>query len=174
MQTLAKQLTRQLHYDVRELTHDDEDQIYDLQKQYQAYFDLFLDHKLTKREAVSDLDEVASEAAAAQKHYLGLFKGDKLVATIDLTIDYPLPQLVWLGQFFVDKTVISTAEQSQILNQVLTVLKELTAVQVQLLVLKADQAGLDFYDQAQFERLSETRTQVGKTFMDAIIYQKTL
>lgn len=174
MQTLAKQLSKQLPYDVRELTHDDENQIYRLQKQHQAFFDLFLDHKLTKREAVYDLDEVASEAMAAQKHYLGLFTGDKLVATIDLTVDYPLPQLVWLGQYFVDEESISENERTEILNQVLLLLKKLTAVQVQLLVLKDDQAGQNFYAKAQFERVSETRTQVGQTFMYAIIYQKTL
>lgn len=174
MQTLAKQLSKQLPYDVRELTHDDEDQIYQLQKQHQAFFDLFLDHKLTKREAVSDLDEVASEATAAQKHYLGLFTGDKLVATIDLTIDYPLPQLVWLGQYFVDEDRISESDRAKILNQVLAQLKKLTAVQVQLLVLKDDQASRNFYDKVKFEQVSETRTQVGQTFMDAIIYQKKL
>lgn len=174
MQTLAKQLSNQFSYDVRELTHDDEDQIYHLQKQHKAFFDLFLDHQLTKREAISDLDEVPSEATAAQKHYLGLFTGDKLVATIDLTIDYPLPQLVWLGQYFVDETVISASEQAKILDQILSVLKKLMAVQVQLLVLKADQASQAFYDEAQFERLSDTRTKVGQVFMDAVIYQKTL
>lgn len=174
MQTLAKQLSNQLNYDVRELTHDDEDAIYQLQKQHQQFFDLFLDHKLTKREAISDLDEVASEASAAQKHYLGLFKDSKLVATIDLTIDYPLPQLVWLGQYFVDENQISTAERTTILNQILAVLKALTAVQVQLLVLKADQPSQDFYENAKFELLSETRTQVGQVFMDALIYQKAL
>lgn len=174
MQTLAKQLSKQLSYDVRELTHDDEDQIYRLQKQHKSFFDLFLDHHLTKREAVSDLDDVPSEATADQKHYLGLFNADKLVATVDLTIDYPLPQLVWLGQYFVDETVISASEQVKILNQILSVLKKVTAVQVQLLVLKADQAGRNFYDNAKFERVSETRTQVGSAFMDAIIYQKTL
>ena len=174
MQTLAKQLANQLSYDVRELTHDDEDQIYQLQKQQQDYFDLFLDHQLTKREAVADLDEVASEATADQKHYLGLFKADKLVATIDLTIDYPAPQLVWLGQFFVDDTSISASERHQILNQVLATLKKLTAVQVQLLVLKADQDSQQFYTQAQFEPVSETRTKAGSVFMDAVIYQKAL
>lgn len=174
MQTLAKQLSNQLAYDVRELTHDDDDQIYQLQKQHQKFFDLFLDHRLTKREAVSDLDEVAGEAAASQKHYLGLFSGDQLVATLDLTIDYPLPQLVWLGQYFVDESRVSTGERTEILNQILSVLKQLTAVQVQLLVLKADQENRKFYENAQFETVSETRTQVGQVFMDALIYQKTL
>ncbi|MCH5462188.1 GNAT family N-acetyltransferase [Lactobacillus sp. LC28-10] len=174
MQTLANQLSNQLAYDVRELTHDDEDDIYQLQKQHQQFFDLFLDHQLTKREATSDLDEVASEASAAQKHYLGLFKDGKLVATIDLTIDYPLPQLVWLGQYFVDDSQISANERTTIINQILAVLKQLTAVQVQLLVLKADQPSRDFYENAKFELLSETRTKVGQVFMDALIYQKTL
>ena len=73
MQTLARQLAQQLAYDVRELTHlMTRIKSIDLQKQHQKYFDLFLDHKLTKCEAISDLDEVASEATAAQKHYLGL------------------------------------------------------------------------------------------------------
>lgn len=174
MQTLAKQLSNQLDYDVRDLTHDDDNQIYQLQKQHQKFFDLFLDHKLTKREAVSDLDEIASEATASQKNYLGLFNADQLVATLDLTIDYPLPQLVWLGQYFVDESQVSTSERAKILDQILNVLKQLTAVQVQLLVLKADQANRDFYENAQFETVSETRTQVGQTFMDALIYQKTL
>ena len=98
----------------------------------------------------------------------------KLVATIDLTIDYPLPQLVWLGQYFVDEDRISESDRAKILNQVLAQLKKLTAVQVQLLVLKDDQASRNFYDKVKFEQVSETRTQVGQTFMDAIIYQKKL
>ena len=96
------------------------------------------------------------------------------MATHDLTIDYPLPQLVWLGQYFVDDTQISASEQAKILKQVLAILKALTATQVQLLVLKADQASQQFYEAAQFEKVSETRTKAGTVFMDALIYQKTL
>lgn len=174
METLATQLEAQLDYEVRPLTHQDEDQIYALQKQHQAYFDLFLDHRLTKQEAIRDLDEVASDATLAQKNYLGLFEQNQLIATLDLTIDYPLPQLVWLGQFFVDAKHLSEADQEAIMATVLTTLKALTAVQVQLLVLKADQPGRHFYEAVGFQPVSETRTRINGQFVDAIVYQKAL
>lgn len=174
MQTLAEALAKQLPFEVRQLSHQDEDQIYALQQKQRAFFNLILDHKLTKREAVADLDEVASEAAAAQKYYLGLFQANQLVATLDLTIDYPLPQLVWLGQYFVDDDVITNDQRAEILTTTLDTLKSLDAVQVQLLVLKADQASQDFYAAQKFEQVSATRTQVGGQFMDVLVYQRNL
>ncbi|MTV82435.1 acetyltransferase [Secundilactobacillus folii] len=174
MQTLVEQLAKRLPYEIRVLTHDDEDQIYGLQQKHQSFFNLFLDHKLTRREAVADLDEVASEAAAAQKYYLGLFSHGTLIATLDLTVDYPLPQLVWLGQYFVDGDAISEEQRAQILTAVLATLKDLTAVQVQLLVLKADTDSQHFYQSVQFEEVSATRSRVGDQFVDVFVYQRNL
>lgn len=174
METLAQTLTNQLPYEVRVLTHADDDEIYRLQQKNQSYFDLFLDHKLTRQEAVADVDELASEAAAAQKYYLGVFNGSKLVAIIDLTVDYPLPQLVWLGQFFVDDAEVTASDRSLILSSVIKTLKALSAVQIQLLVLKADTDNQQFYAGEDFKQVSDTRAKVNDQFVDVWVYQKDL
>jgi hypothetical protein len=173
MEALATQLSQQLPYEVRALSHEDDAQIYALQKQYQRYFDLFMDHKLTQREATSDLDELAAEAAVAQKQYLGFFDKGQLMGTVDLTIDYPLPQLVWLGQYFTDQS-ISVMQRREMLENILQTLKQLTAVQVQLFVLKADKDGQQFYQQLAFEPISETRTTIAGDWVDVTIYQRNL
>lgn len=173
MSKLAQQLQASLDYEVRELTHADDDQIYALQKQHQTYFDLFLDHKLTKREAISDLDEIATQAAFSQKHYLGFFKGKDLLATLDLTLDYPLPQLVWIGQYFTDEQV-SEHKRTDLLKQVLTVLKSLSAVQAQLMVLSGDLEGKQFYNGLAFEAVSEGRVQLGNQFVNVISMMRDL
>lgn len=159
-ETLDTMLTRRLHKTVRPLTHSDEEAIYDLQKSNQAFYDLFLDHHLTRREAVNDLDEVPMQSAAGAKHYLGIFDGLQLVATLDLVVDYPLPQVTWVGQFMWHQDLVSSETAVQWVAASLDTLRDIEAVQVQLLLLEQDKPGQKFWSALGFQPVQRTQIEL--------------
>ncbi len=171
---LAATLNQQVAYQVRVLTHDDDEQIYALQRANQAFFSLFMDHHLTQTEAVADLDNVATQAKQEQKHYLGFFDGDALVASLDLTIDYPGPKIVWVGQYLTDEAVLTDVQKTDLLNQVLETLRQLAAQTVQLILPKRDKAGQKFYEGLKFEAVSETKAPLAGSSVDVVVYQRQL
>ena len=173
-QTIATLLQDKLKMTVRELTHADEAALYTLQKANQSFYDLFLDHHLTKREAVADLDETPLRSVEGAKHYLGIFDGDQLLASVDLVVDYPLPQVTWIGQFMWLHGVVSNEQASEWATAVLQLLKSLEAVQVQLMVLKKDSFNQQFWLPLGFEEVADTQAQIHDKTLPVLIYQADL
>lgn len=171
---LAETLNQQVAYQVRELTHENDAQIYALQKANQAFFSLFMDHHLTHQEAVADLDSVATQAKADQKYYLGFFDHDKLVASLDLTIDYPGPKIVWIGQYLTDPQAVTDDQKTALLTQVLKTLRQLATQTVQLILPKRDVTDQKFYETLKFEAVSETKAPLAGNSVDVVIYQRQL
>lgn len=170
-QTIETVIKKRIQKTIRPLTHQDGDALYSLQRANQDFYDLFLDHHLTKREAVNDLDEKPMNSAAGQKHYLGIFDGETLVATLDLVVDYPLPQVVWIGQFMWRPQTVSSTTAKRWLAAVLETLRELETVQVQLLVLDRDVKAQKFWPALGFSAVQKTQTMVMEQPISATIYQ---
>lgn len=102
------------------------------------------------------------------------FDGDTLIASLDLTIDYPGPKIVWVGQYLTDEAVLTDAQKTDLLNQVLETLRQLAAQTVQLILPKRDKSGQKFYEGLKFETVSETKAPLAGSSVDVVVYQRQL
>ncbi|PWF99435.1 acetyltransferase [Levilactobacillus bambusae] len=171
---LATLLDQELSaFSVRELTTDDGDLIFQLQKQHPDYFDNFLNHSVTKKEALMDLTDLPRDAMADQKTYLGIFQGHTLVATIDIIIDYPLPQMVWIGRFMTDPKFPQSA-RLDIYQTLERILKATGAQVVQLAVYIGETSEEAFWRALDFTEKKRTTFMRGDMSGNVIILQKSL
>lgn len=155
---------------VRQLTHADDELIYRFQAQHPAYFDRFLDHPVTKKEAIQDLDDLPVNAHPEQKAYLGVFEHDQLVLLVDLTLDYPLPSLVWLG-LWLPAQQLSDQQVARYYQSLVQTLRAAGAVQLQLSVYMGDRQAPAFW-QAQGLTAVQTATAMqGDRRANVTIYQ---
>ncbi|KRN02433.1 acetyltransferase [Levilactobacillus senmaizukei DSM 21775 = NBRC 103853] len=129
---------------VRELTHADDDLIYQFQVAHPDYFNHFQDHPVTRQEAIQDVTDLPFKALPEQKAYLGVFHQGHLVLIVDLIIDYPLPSLVWLGLWMADKS-LTHDDQRTLYQSLKTVLQRVEAVQLQLNVFMGDRDATTFW-----------------------------
>lgn len=155
---------------VRELTHADDDLIYQFQAKHPAYFEHFQDHPVTRREAIQDLDDVPLNATADQKTYLGVFERGQLVLLVDLIVDYPLPSLVWLGLWLPDAQ-LTADRQAALYQSLVETLKAADAVQLQLSVFMGDRTAPAFWEGQGLTAVQRTTVVRGERTANVTIYQ---
>ncbi|GEO69014.1 hypothetical protein [Levilactobacillus acidifarinae] len=155
---------------VRELTHADDDLIYQFQAQHPDYFGHFQDHPVTRQEAVQDVDDVPLNATHDQKTYLGVFENDQLVLIVDLIVDYPLPSLVWLGLWLPAKS-LSDQRRGELYQSLVQTLQAADAVQLQLSVFMGDRQAPAFWDAQGLTKVQTTTVVRGERTANVTIYQ---
>jgi len=155
---------------VRELTHADDDLIYQFQAAHPSYFNHFQDHPVTRQEAIQDVTDLPFKALPEQKAYLDVFRQKQLVLIVDLIIDYPLPSLVWLGLWMPDKGLSSTDQQA-LYRSLTKTLQQVEAVQLQVNVFMGDREMTQFWQDCGLTPIKTTSIVRGARTANVTIYQ---
>ena len=83
---------------VRALTEADIPEMYALCAGNPLYYEHF-GAPLTLESLRADLTVLPPDTAPEQKHFVGLWRADKLIALLDLICDYPAPGTAYIGWF---------------------------------------------------------------------------
>ncbi|WP_125583262.1 acetyltransferase [Levilactobacillus cerevisiae] len=156
--------------EVRPLTHNDDELIYQFQASHPEYFDHFQDHPVTRQEAIQDVTDLPLNAQPEQKAYLGVFQNGELQVLVDLIIDYPLPSLVWLGMWLPAKD-LAPADSAAFYHSLVTTLQAADAVQLQLSVFMGDRQMKQFWEDLGLAAMQTTAVVKGERVANVTIYQ---
>ncbi len=86
------------NYLVRSLTESDIEAIYDLSIGNPLFYE-FCPPFVTRESILEDMRALPPNVTSADKHYVGFFNGDKLVAILDLITHYPNSATAFIGLF---------------------------------------------------------------------------
>lgn len=91
-------------YEVRLLTNDDVDEIYELCRNNELYY-RYCPPFVTKESIESDLKALPPGKISDDKYFIGYFAADKLIAVMDLILSYPDEKTAFIGFFMTDASV---------------------------------------------------------------------
>lgn len=147
-------------YDIRRMTADDIDTVFDLLIENQPYF-LCCGTQPTKELVQSDITVGPPGIPAAQKYYLGFFKEDTLLAVMDLIDGYPEAQYAFIGFFMLRLSMQGKGEGSRLIGEILEYLRQLGFSAVRLGIDKNNANGIRFWTKNGFEILKEIKKEDG-------------
>lgn len=109
-------------YTVRKMTENDIDIIYKLSLSNPMFYQ-YCPPNVTKDSIISDMEALPPGCTEKNKYYIGFFKGNCLIAVMDLILDYPDIKNAYIGLFMVDKNFQGTGVGSAIIAECLNCLK---------------------------------------------------
>ena len=86
---------------VRRLNQRDVDSIYDLCRENTVFYQ-YHPPFVTRESILKDMTALPPEKSMEDKYYLGFFAGDELVAVMDLILNYPKPDIAFIGFFMMN------------------------------------------------------------------------
>lgn len=110
-------------YKVRHMTIDDVKVIYDLSIGNPLYFK-HCPPLPTLESIIEDLRALPKGKSYDDKHYIGFFKGESLVAVMDLIEGYPGDDICFIGFFMMDRKYQGRGIGSKIVDDVCTSIKD--------------------------------------------------
>lgn len=118
-------------YVVRELTHADIPEMLRLARSNPLFY-RYMRPDPTEENLASDLTALPPRRTLADKHFFGWFDGERLVAMMDLILHHPSPEMAFIGWFMVDGARQGCGLGRQLVQQVLTLLREEGITEVRL------------------------------------------
>lgn len=118
-------------YYVRKLQKNDIDQIYDLCSKNHLYYQ-YRPPYVTRKSIESDMMALPNNIDFKDKHYVGYFKNEKLIAVLDLIDGYPKKDIVFIGFFMMDISIQKSGIGSAIVNELIKYLTTLEYKEVRL------------------------------------------
>ncbi len=107
---------------VRRLNQRDVDSIYDLCRENTVFYQ-YHPPFVTRDSILKDMTALPPEKSMEDKYYLGFFAGDELVAVMDLILNYPKPDIAFIGFFMMNARYQGRGIGSQIVDEVTAHLK---------------------------------------------------
>lgn len=141
-------------YAVRPLTASDADAILTLCAENEQFY-LYHPPLATKESVLEDLSALPPGKSAADKHYLGFFDGETLVAVLDLILDYPQEGTAYLGFFMTKKAVQGRGIGSALIGELLNELRKADCKKARLAVDRGNPQSKAFWEKNGFALTSE-------------------
>lgn len=147
-------------YNIRRMTLDDTDTVFDLLIENQPYF-LCCGSQPTKKLVQSDITAGPSGIPSEQKYYLGFYRDNRLLAVMDLIDGYPEEQFAFIGFFMLRLSLQGKGEGSRLIGEILGHLQKLGFAAVRLGIDKNNENGIRFWTKNGFEILKEIEKENG-------------
>ena len=148
-------------YEVRKLTEDDVDIVYQLSLGNPMYFEYCLP-AVTKESIIQDMNALPPRTTKKQKYYVGYFKDEKLIAVLDLIDGYPKKDVVFIGFFMIDVSVQKNGVGSAIVNELIDYLTTLKYKEVRLGWINGNLQAEHFWIKNGFCPIKEDRVVLAK------------
>lgn len=136
-------------YSVRKLTSIDVQLIYDLMIKNE-YFFTKVPPVPTIESINEDLTSLPKNIPMSNKYYIGYFKDDKLIAIMDLIIDYPFNNEAFIGLFMLDIEHHHKKIGTNIIKDLFAYLKTQGIIDVALGVVRDNEVGYNFWTKMGF------------------------
>ena len=106
-------------YSVRKLTQKDVSDILKLAKTNPYYYEC-VPPAVTEKSILKDMKELPPNTTMKDKFYVGFYKGDKLIAVLDLILNYPNANTFFIGFFMMHKKYQGKGIGSQIIQEIIS------------------------------------------------------
>lgn len=108
-------------FEVRILEKSDVDMVYDLSIKNSIYYQ-YHPPPVTRESILEDMDTLPPGKTLNDKYYIGFFKRDKLIAVMDLVMNYPKKKTAFIGLFMMDVNYQNKGIGSSVIGEVLSYL----------------------------------------------------
>ena len=88
-------------YQVKELSLLDADIVLQLMRTNQEYFTYLQEDEVTYEQVIEDMTELPPNTNASQKHFIGFYQNEKLLAIMDYIDGYPENKTRFIGLFMI-------------------------------------------------------------------------
>lgn len=143
-------------YRVRKLTDGDVDAIYGLCRPNGLFY-RYNPPVVTRESILRDMNVLPPGKTMKDKHYIGFFDGDMLVAVMDLILGYPDAETAFIGFFMTDVRVQNRGIGSGIFGGCRDEMKALGYAKIRLGVDKGNSQSFNFWTKNGFRVVDEDR-----------------
>ena len=141
-------------YFVRRLNQRDVDSIYALCRENTIFYQ-YHPPFVTKESILKDMTALPPEKSMEDKYYLGFFAQDELVAVMDLILNYPKPDIAFIGFFMMNDRYQGRGIGSQIVDEVTAHLKACGFNEMRLGIDKGNPQSTHFWRKNGFQVIRE-------------------
>ena len=120
---------------------------------------------VTKESILEDMHALPPNKAFDDKFYFGFFRGEKLVAIMDLILGYPNEQTAFIGLFMVDAKYQGKGVGSHIIKHCVDVIKQAGFDSIRLGIDKGNPQSERFWTKNKFTKTGEVREQEHGTIL---------
>ena len=149
-------------YQVRALTEQDVGAIYELSRKNNLYYE-YCPPYVTRDSILSDLVALPPGKLPDDKYYVGFFRGETLLAQMDLIADYPERAMAYIGLFMMEASVQQAGIGTRIMEDLCRHLAEEGIRTVRLCWVKGNPQAEHFWRKNQFAPIRETQSMSGQT-----------
>lgn len=142
-------------YDVKRLTNDDIDDIYQLCSKNTLYYD-HCPPFVSKESIIEDMEALPLNKTSDDKYYVGFYKENRLVAIMDLIDGYPDETTIFIGFFMIAKELQNQGLATKIINYLANYLKKLNYKEIRLAWVKTNPQARHFWLKNHFIPIKET------------------
>lgn len=137
-------------FDVRKILDHDIMSVLHLCESNPQYYD-YCPPAVSVEKIKSDLTALPPDKTYEDKHYVGFFEGDQLMAVMDLIFKYPNEETAFIGFFMVNSKLQGCGVGSGIITDCLRFLKHLGYAKVRLGYVKNNPQSKAFWEKNQFK-----------------------
>ena len=138
-------------YDVRKLNKEDIQAVYEVMQGNPLYFQ-YCPPVATMQSIAKDMKALPPRTTYDDKYYIGYFEEEKLVAVMDLILNYPNQKTAFIGFFMVNRDMQGNGIGTSIVTEVFEVLKEIGYQYVRLGFTKGNPQSESFWIKNDFVR----------------------
>ncbi|MBR5932190.1 MAG: GNAT family N-acetyltransferase [Lachnospiraceae bacterium] len=146
-------LSRQ--YEVHRLGDPDADAILELCQSNQQYYQ-YSETEPTKEQVLNDLHITPPGITPADKYYVGFYRGNDLIAVMDLIDGYPEKDIGYIGFFMMNKALQGQGIGTSIVKEVAAYLKTTGKTSIRLAIDKENPQSTYFWKKNGFVAIKET------------------
>lgn len=151
---IIEELSKRLvDYDIRKITGDDYEDLYNLQLTNPDYFSYMQEHEVTVEECIKGTKALPPNTSLNQKFYMGFYSEDKLEIIMDLIVDYPDKGIVWIGLLMVDAKLKRRGLGREVMLALIKLLLSNSFYSIQLGVIESNYSALSFWNSLNFNEI---------------------
>ena len=148
---MLSELKKQLcEYEVRAITMQNFEQVFEVYGTNQDFFLLVRGEKATMENSIYDIDAIPPNCVIEQKIYISIWEDGKVIAVLDLIEGYPEQTSCWIGLLLVHGDSQGKKIGSKIVHAILNAAKASGYQSVQLGVIENNVKGIDFWQKHGF------------------------
>ena len=157
-------------YAVKELTETDIDEIYELELGNPLYY-RYCPPAVTRESVLKEMKALPPKKTYEDKYYIGFWDKEKLIAIMDLIVEYPNEDTAFIGLFMLEKSVQGNGVGTDIIAEFSSYMKSIGYSFVRLGYVKGNPQSKAFWLKNSFE---ETGVVCHNEKYDIIVLEKIL
>ncbi|MBR5290364.1 MAG: GNAT family N-acetyltransferase [Erysipelotrichaceae bacterium] len=147
-------------YTIRKLTESDINLIYDFCSKNKQFY-LYCGKDVSKESILNDIHITPPDIPMNQKHYIGFFEENTMIALMDLIDGYPDEETAFIGFFMVKHDLHNQGIGTAIITELSSVLADYGFTHCRLGIDQNNPFGLHFWKKNDFKTIQEVQRDNG-------------